>query len=199
MNLYSVYENGVLRKVTKIDFKDTKVYLIDDLRTIYLWFGLKSSKRKREFGKKRANDLNKKKKTIAKIQINYQNQEQGAFLAIIDLLKHGLNDKKSIEIRNELEIEIEDTLELLDTGLEIDLEAEITLAAHKLSQEEIPYDELSKRLAKLQIVLLKGSKKPSQEEINRKADEIIKSSSTSEELCWLVSELEILIKKKQIE
>ena len=199
MNLYSVYENGVLRKVTKIDFKDTKVYLIDDLRTIYLWFGLKSSKRKREFGKKRANDLNKKKKTIAKIQINYQNQEQGAFLAIIDLLKHGLNDKKSIEIRNELEIEIEDTLELLDTGLEIDLEAEITLAAHKLSQEEIPYDELSKRLAKLQIVLLKGSKKPSQEEINRKADEIIKSSSTSEELCWLVSELEILKKKKQIE
>ncbi|MHA2122560.1 MAG: hypothetical protein ACW990_15265 [Promethearchaeota archaeon] len=193
-----MYENGALRKVTKIDFKDTKVYLIDDLKTIYLWFGLTSSKRKREFGKKRANDLIKKKKSNAIIQVHNQDKEHGAFLAILELLKHGLNEKKPIVIRNELALEIEDTLELLDTGLEMDLEAEISLATHKLSQEKIPYDDLSKRLAKLQIVLINGNENPSLQEIEKKAEEINKSSSTYDELCWLVSELEILIEKKQL-
>ena len=93
---------------------------------------------------------------------------------------------------------MEDTLELIDAGLDLDLEAEITLHAHNLSQEGISYEDLSKRLAELQLVLLKGKDKPLASEIKNKTEEILKSTSTFEELAWLVSELEILIKKKQL-
>lgn len=198
MILYSVYENGAMRKVSKVDFSNTKVYLIDDFKIIYLWYGSNSSKRKRDFSKKRANSLNNKRKTTAKIQIINQDKEFGAFLAIMDLLKKGLGEDASLEKREELELEIEDTLELIESGLEMDLEAELTLAAHKLSNEKVSYEDLSRRLAELQLTLLKVNKEPSEKEINKKTKEILKSSSTYEELCWLVSELEILIEKKHL-
>lgn len=198
MILYSVYENGSLHKINNVDFSNTKVYLIDDFKTIYLWHGSNSSKRKRDFSKKRADSLNSKRKTPAKIQIINQNKEFGAFLAIMDILKKGLDDETSIEKRDELELEIEDTLELVESGLEMDLEAEITLAAHKLSTEKVPYEKLSRQLAALQLTLLKGNKKPTEAEITKKTKEILKSSSTYEELCWLISELDILIKKKHL-
>jgi len=196
--LYSVYENGAMRKVSKVDFSNTKVYLIDDFKTIYLWYGSNSSKRKRDFSKKRANSLNNKRKTTAKIQIINQDKEFGAFLAIMDLLKKGLGEDASLEKREELELEIEDTLELIESGLEMDLEAELTLAAHKLSNEKVSYEDLSRRLAELQLTLLKVNKEPSEKEINKKTEDILKSSSTYEELCWIVSELEILKEKKHL-
>lgn len=198
MILYSVYENGAMRKVSKVDFSNTKVYLIDDFKTIYLWYGSNSSKRKRDFSKKRANSLNNKRKTTAKIQIINQDKEFGAFIAIMDLLKKGLDEDASLEKREELELEIEDTLELIESGLEMDLEAEITLAAHKLSNEKVSYEDLSRRLAELQLTLLKVNKEPSEKEINKKTEDILKSSSTYEELCWIVSELEILKEKKHL-
>jgi len=198
VNLYSIYENGVCRKVKRSDFSNVKVYLIEDFKTIYLWFGSNSSKRKREFAKKKANNLNDKRKVPASIQIINQNKEFGAFLAIMDLLRKGLGEDATIEKREELELEIEDTLELIETGLEMDLEAEITLAAHKLSSEVVSYEDLSKRLAELQLTLINVNKKPSEKEISKKTKEILQSSSTYEELCWLVSELEILIEKKHL-
>ena len=196
MILYQIYENGILRKISKVDFSNTKVYLIDDFKTIYLWYGSNSSKRKRDFSKKRANSLNNKRKTIAKIQIINQDKEFGAFLAIMDLLKKGLGEDASLEKREELELDIEDTLELIESGLEMDLESEITLAAHKLSNEKVSYEDLSRRLAELQLTILKVNKEPSEKEINKKTKDILKSSSTYEELCWIVSELEILKEKK---
>ena len=198
MKLYSVYENGILKKINRVDFDERKVYLIDDYKVFYLWFGSNSSEKKKVFGKKRAKDLNNKRKTPAKIQIINQNKEFGAFLTIMDLLKEGLQKEISKEKRDELVFELEDTLELMDAGLELDLEAEITLKAHKLSQEGISYEDLSKRLAKLQLILLKGKTKPLVGEVKKKTEDILKSSTTFDELTWLVSELEILIKKKQL-
>ena len=198
MKLYSVYENGVLKKINRVDFNDKKVYLIDDFKIYYLWFGSNSSEKKKEFGKKRAKDLNSKRKSPAKIQIINQNQEFGTFLVIMDILKGSLKNEDSNAKRDELVFELEDTLELIDAGLDLDLEAEITLHAHNLSQEGISYEDLSKRLAELQLVLLKGKDKPLASEIKNKTEEILKSTSTFEELAWLVSELEILIKKKQL-
>ncbi|MHA2007920.1 MAG: hypothetical protein ACXABO_11170 [Promethearchaeota archaeon] len=199
MILYSVYENGSLRKVSKIDFTNLKVYLIDDFKIIYLWFGSKSSKKKKDFALKRAEKLNLNRKSPAKIQIQNQNKEFGVFITLMDLLKKGLKDDMIREKRDELRIDIEDTMELIDAGLEVDLEGEITIAAHQLSQEEITYEDLSKRLAELQLILLKGKSKPLAKDIDIKAKEILNSSSTYEELCWLVSELEILVKKKDLE
>ena len=197
MILFSVYENGSLRKVNKADFKSSKVYLIDDFKTIYLWFGSNSSKKKKGFAMKRANELNNKKKSPAKLQLINQNKEFGTFIAIKELLLTGLKDIDVIETRNELELNVDETLELISAGLEKDLEAELTLAADKLSKNDISYEDLSKRLAKLQLILLKNKTKPSEKEITKKSDGILKSSSTREELCWLVCQLEILIKKKQ--
>jgi hypothetical protein len=194
-----VYENGSLRKVSKIDFTNLKVYLIDDFKIIYLWFGSKSSKKKKDFALKRAEKLNLNRKSPAKIQIQNQNKEFGVFITLMDLLKKGLKDDMIREKRDELRIDIEDTMELIDAGLEVDLEGEITIAAHQLSQEEITYEDLSKRLAELQLILLKGKSKPLAKDIDIKAKEILNSSSTYEELCWLVSELEILVKKKDLE
>ncbi len=198
MKLFTIYENGVLKKIDKVDFNDKKVYLIDDFKVYYLWFGSHCSEKKKEFGKKRAKDLNNKRKSPAKIQIIHQNKEYGAFLAIMDILKEGLNSEDSRIKRDELVFELEETLELIDAGLELDLEAEITLKAHKLSQEGISYEDLSKRLAETQLILLKGKEKPLESEIKKKTEEILNSSSTFEELAWLVSELEILIIKKQL-
>jgi hypothetical protein len=199
VNLYTVYENGVLRKVKKVDFSDVKVNLIEDFKTIYLWLGSNSSKRKQDFGKKRAKSLNLRRKTPANIKIINQNKEYGAFIAIMELLKKGFGENFTIEKREELEIEIEDTLELIDSGLEMDLEAEITLAAHNLSVDKVSYEELSRKLAELQLTLLKTTGKPSEKEITKKSNEILKSTATYEELCWLVSELKILVNKKQLD
>lgn len=199
MKLYIIYENGFLREIDKVDFDGKKVYLIDDFKVIYLWFGSNSSEKKKEFGKKRVKDLNNKRKSPAKIQIINQNEEFGAFLTIMDILKEGLQKEISKEKREELVFELDNTLELIDAGLDLDLEAEITLKAHKLSKGGISYEELSKKLAELQLILLKGKEKSLANEIKEKTEEILKSSSTFEELCWLVSELEILIEKKQIE
>lgn len=198
MKIFSVYENGALKNVKRVDFSDKKVYLIDDFKVFYLWFGSNSSEKKKAFGKKKANDLNSKRSSLAKIQIINQNEEFGAFLAVMDILKEGLPLKISKEKRGELIFELEDTLELVDAGLELDLEAEITLKAHKLSQSGISYEDLSKRLAELQLIFLKGKNKPLAKDIKVKTEEIIGSSSTYEELCWIVSEIELLIEKKQI-
>jgi predicted DNA-binding antitoxin AbrB/MazE fold protein len=199
VKLYTIYENGVLKKIDKVDFNEKKVYLIDDFKVCYLWFGSLSSEKKKKFGEKRAKDLNNTRKSPVKIQIIHQNKEYGTFLVIMDILRKGLKSEGFREKRDELVFEIEETLELIDTGLELDLEAEITLKAHKLSQEGISYEELSKRLAKSQLILLKGKGKPLITEIKKKTEEILNSSSTFEELCWLVSELELLIEKKQME
>ncbi|MFX0071209.1 MAG: hypothetical protein ACFFAO_08980, partial [Candidatus Hermodarchaeota archaeon] len=125
-------------------------------------------------------------------------KEYGSFLAVKDILLNGAATDHSIDRRPELEIEYEDTLELIEAGIDPDLEGEITIAAHNLSEEKKSYRELCRILAEKQFILLKGNKKPSEQELTKKTDEIFKSSSTYEELCWLIAELDILIKNKNI-
>lgn len=195
MQLYSVSENGALRKITRVDFTENKIYLIDDLKSIYLWIGLKATKKKKNFSIKKANILNDKRKNTAKIHIINQNEEFGAFLAMMDILRKGIKQNIPIKKRPELSIEIEDTMELIEAGLDPDLEAEITVAAHNISQEKKTYDELCQELVETQLIILKGKAKASEAEIKKKTKEIYKSSSTYEEICWLLAELKILIEK----
>lgn len=193
MILYTVYENGAMRKVSKVDFSNDKVYLIDDYKTIYLWYGLKASNKKKKFGKKRANDLNSKKKKPAKIQIISKDQEHGSFLAIMDILKKGLKVVDSMEKRPELKIQFNETQELIEAGIDPDFEAEITIASHNLSQENHSYEDLCRKLAELQMSFLKGKEKVSENDLKKKTKEIYKSSSTYDELCWLIVELSKLL------
>jgi len=198
MQLYSVAENGALRKVKKIDFVASKVYLIDDIKTLYIWIGNNSSNKKKEYSNKRAEDLNKKRKKNAKIVIEYQGKEFGSFLAIMELLNKGEIDETSEKRRLELKINYKDTLELLEAGIEPDFEGKVTIASHDLIEEGHSYEILCEKLAKIQLQMIKGNGKITTEEIDQKSHEILKSSSTYEELCWLISELSALLKKKSI-
>ncbi len=108
---------------------------------------------------------------------------------MMEFLTKSAHQEESEERRSELELEIEDTMELIEAGLDPDLEAEITLEAYKVAQEKKSYEELCKILAETQLSLIKIRSKPSEKEIAKKATEIHNSSSTYEELCWLIAEL----------
>ncbi len=194
MFLYLITENGALRKINKVDFDDNKVYLIDNIKTLYIWQGLKATTKKKNLSIKRAEKLKSERKKKVTIQIINQNQEFGSFLAIKDILKKGLSTRDFVEKRPELKIRYDQTQELIDAGIDPDFEAEITLKAHELAQKNHSYEDLARSLAILQMSYLKG--KASEEEIQKKTEEIIKSSSTYDELCWLIAELSKLLVKK---
>jgi len=199
MILYSVGVRGGLKRISKADFKEDTVYLIDDFKTIYVWFGSNISKKRKDITINKANLLNEKKEKTVNIQIIDQNKEYGAFIVIKDFLSKGLKQIKGTERRAELEIQIEETMELIEAGLNPDLEAEITIAANDLTKKKKSYKDLCKTLAQLQLELLKGSKKTTKDEIQKKTQEIFKSSSTYEELCWLIAQLNTLDKKKSLD
>jgi hypothetical protein len=199
MLLYSVYENGAIHKVKKADFAENKVYMIDDSKTIYIWLGSKATKKKGDFALKKAKNLNKKRDNSAKIQVIKQHEEFGTFLAMMDDLRKGTESESLSSKRPELELEIDDTMELIEAGLEPDLIAEINLDAYNLAKESKSYDELCKELAKLQLIISIGTSKLNDKDIKKKSEEIYKSSSTYEELCWLIAELRKLVEKDLFE
>lgn len=195
MKLYSVGVRGGLKKISKAEFLEDEVYLIDDSKTIYLWFGSNMTKKRRDISINKAKLINDKKENAANIQIIMQNKEYGAFIAIRDALMKGEIKKQNLERRPELEIQFEETLELIEAGISPDLEGEITLAAHKLSKKNISYKNLCQLLAEMQLDLNKGKNKVSKEEIQKKTQEIFESSSTYEEICWLIAQLNVIANK----
>jgi hypothetical protein len=193
-----VSENGSLRRVKKVDFAANKVFLIDDDKTIFLWQGQKASTKKKDLSKKKAETVSKKKEDPAKIHIIEQGKEYGAFLPIMKELKKGFGQVSPIERRDELQIQYEDTIDLIEAGLTPDLEAVITVNAHKIAGEGKCYEDLCELLAELQLSLAMEKGKPLVKDIKKKADDIFKSSSTYEEICWLISSLRLLKKKRKL-
>ncbi|NVM45487.1 MAG: hypothetical protein HWN79_11280 [Candidatus Lokiarchaeota archaeon] len=199
MKLYSVGVRGGLKKINKADFQENEVYLIDDSKTMYLWFGSNITKKRRNLSLDKTKLRNEKNENAANIQIIIQNKEYGAFLAIKDALMKGEIKKQNLERRPELEIKFEETLELIEAGISPDLEAEITLAAHKLSKKNISYKNLCQLLAEMQMDLIKGPNKATKSEILKKTQEIFESSSTYEEICWLIAQLNVIADKSSID
>lgn len=195
MNLFSFGENGAMRKVSKIDFNEKKVFLIDNFKTLYLWYGEKASTKKKDLSLRKVEKLKETRKESTSLQILNQNHEHGSFLAIKDILKKGLTSATNIEKRHELKIKFEDTIDLLEAGIDPDFEAEITIAAHNLSQEKWSYEDLCHKLAELQLIFLKGESKLIKKDIEKKAKEIYSSSSTYDELCWLIAQMRKLLEK----
>ena len=195
MNFFSFSENGAMRKVNKIDFNETKVFLIDNFKTLYLWYGEKASTKKKDLSLKKVEKLKETRKKSTKIQVINQNHEHGSFLVIKDILKKGITSSTVIEKRPELKIKFEETIDLLEAGINPDFEAEITIDAHIISQEKWSYEDLCHKLAELQLLFLKGDIKISKKEIEEKAEEIYNSSSTYDELCWLIAQTEKLLEK----
>lgn len=199
MILYRVGVRGGLKKINRADFQEDEVYLIDDAKTMYLWFGTNITKKRRDISINKAKLINDKKESTAIIQIIFQNKEYGAFIAIKDALKKGEINKQDLKRRPELKIQFKETLELMEAGLTPDLEAEITLAAHKISKKNISYKKLCQLLAEMQLDMIKGPKKPTKSEIQKKTQEIFDSSSTYEEICWLIAQLNAIAHKNSVD
>jgi hypothetical protein len=198
MNVYEIGIRGGLKRTIKPIFNEENVILVDDGSNIYLWFGKKVTEKRRNLSIHKAESLNMDKDKLINIQMLNQNQEYGAFLNIIDLLTKEKGKDIEKKRRPELQIEYDSTLELLEAGLVPDLEAKITIASHSISKEKKSYDDLCSTLAKLQLSFVKNKSKITKEEIKLKTREIFASSSTYEELCWLIAELTVLKEKKEL-
>lgn len=199
MKIYSVGVRGGLKKISKADFKEDDVYLIDDSKTIYLWFGTNVTKKRKDISINKAEIVKKEKESEVNIQTINQDKEYGAFMAIKESLKKGEIKKQHLKRRPELEIQFEETVELIEAGISPDLEAEITLAAHRLSQQRKSYKTLCRILARMQLEILKGANKATKNEIQKKTQEIFESSSTYEEICWLIAQLDVIANKHSMD
>jgi len=104
LNLYSLDEKGNLIDLSKLDFDDHHVYLIDDIEknTLYIWVGLKVPQYKKDLTAAWARRFDKDRGGACKILIMIQKREYGSFLSMMDQLKKGLIPGKSTGRRPEL-------------------------------------------------------------------------------------------------
>ena len=225
MQLFNIEENGDLTEVSKLDFVDEAIYLVDDVKTIYIWVGNESSQKKKIKTADIARRLEGELDEYSKILIMKQKREYGSFLAMMDNLRKGILPGVSIERRPELVLEkplestfskeedisqdlqepiifkeTEQELEIEiskseETEEEFGLESQIREAAYYLSLDNYSYDDLCWMLAEK---ILKTHRMPSIEDIKIKAEEVFRSSCTYDELCWLNAEIELLLNKEYL-
>jgi len=224
MKLFSVSGRGKITTLEKLDFNNDEIYIVADFEknVIYLWSGKDVEQEKILDAAEIARKLDKEHGGSCKILNLEQGKEYGSFSVIMPNLKQGIIPGASVERRPELILEKpnvsdqdptqrvlrwwkqfnkqlgkktvqEDQLkEEEPSEEEPDLESQIREAAYYLSLENYSYNDLCWFLGeKIQNI---NMKMPSLDDIRRKAEEIYKSSSTYDELCWLNAELDILIK-----
>jgi len=79
-----------------------------------------------------------------------------------------------------------------------ELENAIKEAAYFLAEKGQNMDQLHWMYAEIQLKLMKGASKISETDITKKAKEISEQSISYEDLCWKISELNVLIDKNLI-
>jgi hypothetical protein len=124
MNLYSIDDKGNLIELSKLEFENHHVYLIDDIdkKTLYVWVGIEVAQYKKDLTAAWARRFDKERGGACKILIMIQKREYGSFLSMMDQLKKGLIPGKSTERRPELVLESpaeEPSLTILDEPEEI--------------------------------------------------------------------------------
>jgi hypothetical protein len=164
MQLYNVDDNGDLIKINKLDFLENDVYLVDDDNAIYIWIGLQVPYNKKEITASIARTLDNEREGSAKILIMRQNREYGSFLAIMDKLKRGINSEDNIERRPEKKLE--KPKDSIDKTIEKESEVE---------KESI------------------GKENDLESQINMAAYYLSQKIISYDELCWILSEKELII------
>ena len=108
MRLYKISENGEFIEIYKLEFKDDEIYVIDDIEEnmVYIWAGVKSSEKKKEYGAEFARQIEREQSDKVRILIMKQNREYGSFLAMMEDLKKGLIPGKHTERRAEMKLTI---------------------------------------------------------------------------------------------
>ncbi len=205
MQLYIINDDGVLESLSKLDFEENSVYLVDDNTVIYIWVGLQSSQKKKGITADFARKLDKERGNRSKILIMKQGREYGSFLAMMDHLK---NLKKGISIDRRPELKLEEPQKLVEPEVpkipkkesslaepeETGLEIQIKEAAYFLSLDNYSYDDLCWMLA--EKILKHSFRILSVNDIKKKAEQVFKSSCTYDELCWLNAEMDYLYEKE---
>jgi hypothetical protein len=108
MRLYKISENGEFIEIYKLEFQDDEIYVIDDIEEnmVYIWAGVKSSEKKREYGAEFARQIEREQSGKVRILIMKQNREYGSFLAMMADLKKGIIPGKDVERRAEMKLNI---------------------------------------------------------------------------------------------
>lgn len=185
MQLYNVDDNGDLIKINKLDFSENDVYLVDDDNAIYIWIGLQVPYNKKEITASIARTLDNEREGSAKILIMRQNREYGSFLAIMDKLKRGLNSEDNIERRPEKKLE--KPKEYIEKNMEKESEAEYRIRKWLKQLNKYRKSEVEKESI--------GKENDLESQINMAAYYLSQKNISYDELCWILSEKELIIQK----
>ncbi len=109
MRLYRINNNGEFVEIYKLEFKDNEIYVIDDIEenTVYIWAGVNSSEKKKEYGAEFARQIEREQSGKIRILVMKQNREYGSFLAMMEDLKKGLIPGKHMERRAEMKLNMQ--------------------------------------------------------------------------------------------
>lgn len=109
MRMLNVNNKGEFNEISKLDFLDSDVYIVDDEKTIYIWVGNQVTQELKDKTAGIARTLDKDRGGAAKILIMKQKREYGSFLAMMDDLKKGLIPGHTVERRPELDLTLEES------------------------------------------------------------------------------------------
>lgn len=80
-----------------------------------------------------------------------------------------------------------------------DTKQDISVAAYFLADKEIQFDNLCWMLAERQLFLQNNLQKADQNSIKQRAIQIYHTSPSYDVMCWLISEIDFLLKMKVFE
>jgi len=75
------------------------------------------------------------------------------------------------------------------------LRSKVKYTAKELSSKYYPYDELCWTLAEFQMIFEKGHKSFSDQDVINRAEKIMDSPLSYEEVCWLISMLKVYLEE----
>jgi len=215
MQFFKINEKGNLNEINQLDFEENRIFLVDDEKTIYIWFGNKVSKNIQDLSIKTARILNKKRSGAAKLLLMTQGREYGAFKAMMGDLKKGLKAGVDVERRPELELKPPKTL--IEAEKEKEKEKEkaqegpsniekwhTQLTQHRTSASVQKQPETKEEPPKIKedLVIEQPLEEPEEEEedtfeaaVKLKAFLISREGLNYDELCWHLAETQLSIMK----
>ena len=182
MQLFIIEENGDLTEVTKLDFIDEAIYLVDDGRTIYIWVGDESSQKKKIITANIARRLEGDLDEYSKILIMKQRREYGSFLAMMEHLKKGDLPGVSVERRPELVLEKpSESIIFKEGSLDTNITQELQKPIIFKESEQEPEMELSEPEESEEVFGLES-------QIREAAYYLSLDNYSYDDLCWMLAE-----------
>ena len=198
MKFYKIGAKGDLGEINKLEFENNAIYLVDDEKTLYIWFGTEVSQSLKDISIKQTRFLNKERGGAAKLLLMTQNREYGSFKAMMADLKEGLKAGEDVERRPELDMKVpksvkEEKGEEINQALSdpvgwfvqlVGHRKEAIIEAAKEIREEIPEDDEEDE-----------DEDTFHNAVNIKAYFTSQEGLRYDELCWRLAETQLTIMK----